>query len=95
MYLLCNILLYLQVLLDLAEDDLEKGIDNRSGPFVLYNCARLATLLQSFQDRVAQGEAGVLRHLHNLLMNKNCENEKKTTSQQTTAYFLTIECKVI
>ncbi|XP_076468802.1 DALR anticodon-binding domain-containing protein 3-like [Babylonia areolata] len=40
-----------QVHVDLSE---EEG-DNRSGPFVLYNCARLASLLSSFEQQVEQG----------------------------------------
>ncbi|XP_070193746.1 DALR anticodon-binding domain-containing protein 3-like [Littorina saxatilis] len=44
-----------QVQLDLSQDEGEGGVDNRSGPFVLYNCARLATLLQSFEQQVEQG----------------------------------------
>ena len=41
--------------LDLSEGEGEGGVDNRSGTFVMYNCARLATLLQSFEQQVEQG----------------------------------------
>ena len=46
--------------LDLSEGEGEGGADNRSGTFVMYNCARLATLLQSFEQQVEQGETSPL-----------------------------------
>ena len=46
--------------LDLSEGEREGGVDNRSGTFVMYNCARLATLLQSFEQQVEQGEISQL-----------------------------------
>ena len=52
--------LVFQVQLDLSEGEEGGGVDNRSGTFVMYNCARLATLLHSFQQQVEQGEGGLL-----------------------------------
>nr|KAG5686978.1 hypothetical protein BaRGS_011887 [Batillaria attramentaria] len=43
-----------QLQLDLSDGEME-GVDNRSGPFVMYNCARLATLISTFEDGVRQG----------------------------------------
>ncbi|KAK7462600.1 hypothetical protein BaRGS_00038353 [Batillaria attramentaria] len=42
-----------QLQLDLSDGEME-GVDNRSGPFVMYNCARLATLISTFEDGVRQ-----------------------------------------
>ena len=45
-----------QVHVDVSEGEGEGVVDNRIGTFVMYNCARLATLLHSFEQQVEQGE---------------------------------------
>lgn len=42
------------VKLDLSEGD--DGNDNRTGSFVMYNCARLTTLFKHFEEAVSQGQ---------------------------------------
>ena len=32
------------------------AVDHGSGPFVLYNCARLAHLIQTYEEHVEQGD---------------------------------------
>lgn len=42
--------------LDLSEgNDFGGGVDNRAGAFVMYNCARLATLFKHFNKAVDDG----------------------------------------
>jgi hypothetical protein len=44
------------------------GLATSSGSFVMYNCARLATLFKHFEEEVDCGE---LKNLF-ILMNENC-----------------------
>lgn len=45
-----------QLKLDLSQgQEFGGGIDNRAGAFVMYNCARLATLNKHFEDNVSKG----------------------------------------
>ena len=44
-----------QLKLDLNEDDASSISDIRNGSFVMYNCARLATLFLHFQQAVEKG----------------------------------------
>ena len=47
-----------QVKLDLSEtNDFGGGVDNRAGAFVMYNCARLATLFKHFTKAVEDGNS--------------------------------------
>ncbi|XP_050411795.1 DALR anticodon-binding domain-containing protein 3 [Patella vulgata] len=43
------------VKLDLQENKDGQGLDNRAGSFVMYNCARLATLFKHYNDGVEKG----------------------------------------
>ncbi|XP_060076421.1 DALR anticodon-binding domain-containing protein 3-like [Ylistrum balloti] len=44
------------VKLDLSEGESGTGNDNRTGSFVMYNCARLATLFKHYEDSVRKGQ---------------------------------------
>lgn len=51
---------FFQVKLDLSSrQEFGGGVDNRAGAFVMYNCARLATLFKHFEESVSRGKLRV------------------------------------
>lgn len=58
--------------LDLSEgNDFGGGVDNRAGAFVMYNCARLATLFKHFNKAVDDGINFFLHSSHHVLSHNN------------------------